>query len=111
MALLTASDFYRDYYFYKIMNGRYVKEQDKLAIEPPKDLQYFINKLINNEEMSTKASDSEITGTGSENSSSVKQYKAQHPTQHSTLQDWVEDHRILTKEWRHYKLLSAPFWL
>ena len=43
MALITASDYYRDFYFFKYINGKKVKAMDDLPVEPPRNLDFFIN--------------------------------------------------------------------
>ena len=43
MALITASDYYRDFYFFLYMNGKKVQAMDDLPVEPPRTLDFFIN--------------------------------------------------------------------
>jgi hypothetical protein len=60
---------------------------EELPIEPPRDLNYFLNL----------SKDGGKTSEDSNSKPTVKQYRVQHPTQDSDLQKWVEEHRILTK--------------
>ena len=98
VALLTASDYYRDYFFNKYVNGKDVPELNDLPVEPQRDLSHFI-KLFRDREVGETDEEEPNTSFNSETDSkpTLKHYKVQHPKQNSDLQKWIEDHRILTK--------------
>ena len=105
LALITASDYYRDYYFYKWMNGKWVQQMNELPIEPPRSLEFFINESKTAESTSSETTENPISEDTPQSSShppavskyKVTSYRVQHPCQDKDLAEWVEDHRILTK--------------
>ena len=46
LAMVTPSDFYRDFYFYLYINGKVVPEMDNCSVEPPRDLNFFISSSL-----------------------------------------------------------------
>ena len=58
-----------------------------IPIEPPRDLNHFLNLFKNGEHQSLDVS----------SNPTLKTYRSQHPGQDSDLQNWIEEHRILTK--------------
>ena len=68
------------------MNGTTVDGLDDIAVEPPRNLAYFIAL-----HKTGKTSDLPPSHAN------LKQYRSQHPKQNTQLQGWIEDHRILSK--------------
>ena len=87
---MTPSDYYRDYYFFKYMNGKAVKEQRDVPLENPRDLKYFIE--INSGDLQTSSVSLKTIG-----GPMIHSYKSCHPEQNHDMELYMNDHRILTK--------------
>ena len=91
MSLTTPSDFYKDFYFYKYVNGSRAQEIENIPFEAPRDLNYFLEQF--------KCED--ISSDGNEDQASmgptIISYKAGHPVQDSEMVRLMEGHRILTR--------------
>lgn len=79
LAMISPSDFYRDNYFLKYINGQHVPEEDDIQVEPPKALSDFV----------FSSDDPPLA--------KILPYASQHPAQNCTLQEWIDEHRILSK--------------
>jgi hypothetical protein len=89
LAMISPSDYYRDFYFYMFMNSIDENGLDDIPVEPPRNLSYF--QTLN----SSKSGSS--TAKLPPSMASIKQYRIQHPKQNLQLHEWIEDHRILSK--------------
>ena len=64
------------------MNGKSVKEMNDVLEEGPRDLSYFI----------------EPSSISSKNKGPIiHRYSSGHPEENHVLEQWINDHRILTK--------------
>ena len=77
--MISPSDFYRDNFFLKFINGKTVPEEENIPVEPPKCLSDF------------------ISFTGSTPLARIQSYPKHHPAQNVSLQQWIDEHRILSK--------------
>jgi hypothetical protein len=77
--MISPSDFYRDHYFYKYINGQHVEEEKDIPIEPAKSFAHF------------------LSSSNTVSLAKIRTYQPQHPAQNLDLQNWIDEHRILTK--------------
>ena len=78
LALLTRSDYYRDAFFYKYINGKPTEGMENISLQPHRDLSYFIN-LHKKENISSDPS-----------LAIIKQYKKQLPQENPELRSWID---------------------
>ena len=101
MALLTPSDYYRDAFFYKYINGKPVQGMENVPVMPSRDLSHFISLHSAQEENKVpapKVPPPKVTPPKAPPpKASLLQYLEKHPQENSDLQTWINAHRILTK--------------
>ena len=91
LSLITSSDYYRDFYFYKYMNGSQIDAMDNIRIEKPRNLKFFLKQFESGDILSN------LEGEHLVPSPNFESYKCGHPLQNFDMSKWMEDHRILTR--------------